>query len=124
MEAGAGSDAVQRVPGSRTETRIRLGHVLGRRLAIAFRIPDLAEECPRLGGLPVGVEVDESRRCALIGPRDLVVNAINSARDRREVRLGQRVVLDHIAGIRTLGNKSCLACRGVYDVEALVDEVR
>src|SRR6185437_7974437 len=92
----------------------------GRRLAVAPGVTDLTEEGQCLGGIPGGVEVDEIRGRGFIGPGDLIVDSVERARYAREVRLGQRVVLHHVAGVRTLAGTEIDEVRRPHQIIAVV----
>ena len=71
-----------------TDARGGLGHVLRRGLAMPLRVPDLRGEVQPVADVVGTVEVDKTRVRALIGARDLVIDAVSRSRDRREGRLG------------------------------------
>src|SRR5207302_10393640 len=83
-----------------TDARGGLGHVLRRGLAMPLRVPDLRGEVQPVADVVGTVEVDKTRVRALIGARDLAIDAVSRSRDRREGRLGQRVTLNEITCAR------------------------
>ncbi len=108
-EARRVAHAMQCVSDLGPRARLRLRHVLCRRLAVTFRRADLPREIERVGGAPVGFERDEVGRGALIRTIDLVIHAIQRARrrrrHRREARGNERVIANDVARQRRLGRK-------------------
>ena len=118
VEVGTRSGALQLVSGTAAQSGICLRHVLSRRLAVSPGRTDLAQECQGIVGAPLAVEVHEIGTCALIRPRDLVVDAVKRGADvvscavvsgsthccrvAGEGGTGQSPVGDHVAGVRAL----------------------
>src|SRR5205814_9624343 len=102
IEVRSTADTVQLPLGAIARARLRVGYVPRRGLAMALRVPDLRGDVQPVADMEVTVEVDKARVRALIGARDLVVDAVERAVLARKVGLGERVVLHHIAGIGRL----------------------
>src|SRR5882757_8418954 len=88
IEVRSRPKAVQLVAGAAAQSGVGLGHILVRRFAVTPGITDLCEEAQGTVGIPSRVEIDEVRGSGFIGPRYLIVDPVEGARDTGEVRLG------------------------------------
>ena len=99
VPVGSGGDAVQHVGGAGADAGIGFEHVLVGRAAVTGRDAYLGEEGEFVGRLDVHVEVAEVGARTLVGARDLVVDPVRRAGDRRERRRRQRIALHAVTGL-------------------------